>query len=63
MTKTPKTPHTIRHFLAELETPFRPLSSWENQFLENVTDQFNMGGTLSDKQFEILERIYTEKTE
>jgi hypothetical protein len=50
------------HMLRELETPSKVLSSWENQFVESVTDQFATRNSLSDKQMEILERIYTEKT-
>lgn len=62
MTKTPKTKGTITHFLHELETPSKRLTSWEMDFLESVTDQFHHRGDLSDKQFETLERIYADRT-
>ncbi len=39
----------------------RDLSDWEKNFMESVTDQFISRGSLSEKQVEILERIYTEK--
>lgn len=38
------------------------LSTWEIDFIENVAMQFEAYGRLSDRQVEILERIYTEKT-
>ncbi len=60
--KTPKTKETIQHFISELENPSHPLSKWEEDFLISISDQFDRRGTLSDKQFEILERIYAEKT-
>ena len=60
--RTKKTPHMIRHMLAELETPKLELTAWERQFIESITDQFNRRSDLSDKQFRVLERIYAEKT-
>ena len=38
------------------------LSAWERSFMESITDQFERSGRLSEKQAEILERIYAEKT-
>lgn len=61
--KTPKTVETIQHFLEELANPTKPLTVWESGFIESLQDQFDRRGTLSDRQFEILERIYAEKTE
>lgn len=61
--KTPKTKEIIAHFIHELESPYKPLSKWEEDFLSSISDQFDRKGTLSDKQFEILEKIYAEKTE
>jgi hypothetical protein len=61
--KTPKTPEMIKHMLDTLESPVRQLTSWELGFLESVSEQFGERGMLSDKQFEIMERIYMEKTE
>jgi len=60
--KTPKTTDTIAHFLHELETPAKELTVWEVDFVASVADQFERRGTLSDKQFEILEKLYSEKT-
>jgi len=37
------------------------LSKWEISFMESVTDQFQRRKWISDKQEDIIERIYTEK--
>lgn len=60
--KTKQTPEIIEHFLTELKNPFPSLTLWEENFIISITDQFNRKRTLSPKQFEILERIYAEKT-
>ena len=52
----------VTHMLKELETPVRDLTKWEEDFVTSVTDQFERRGSLSDRQIEILERIYAEKT-
>jgi hypothetical protein len=49
--------------LKELERPAKRLSSWELNFLESISDQFDRRGDLTDKQFDTLDRIYAEKTE
>jgi len=60
--KTIKTSELISHMLTELDSPYKPLSPWEQSFVESVSDQFYVKGDLSDKQFETLEKIYTAKT-
>lgn len=62
MTPTRMSPDLIEHWLRELERPAKTLSSWELQFLESVSDQFLRTHRLSEKQFEILEKVYAEKT-
>lgn len=52
----------IQHMLTELETPAKALTKWEMGFVESVGEQFDSRGTLSEKQMEILERIYSERT-
>ena len=39
----------------------RRLTAWELQFMESITEQFDGGSSLSEKQEELLERIYVEK--
>lgn len=60
--KTPKTTEMIEHMYKELERPARELNAFELDFLASTKDQFDRKAWLSDKQFEILERIYSEKT-
>ncbi len=60
--KTPNTKENIEYFIKELEAPVRELTDWEENFIESISDQFTRRSYLSDKQFEILERIYAEKT-
>jgi hypothetical protein len=51
----------VEYFLDACETEARNLSKWESDFLLSLRDQFDRSGALSDKQYEILERIYVEK--
>lgn len=37
------------------------LTKWEEDFMESITEQFKVRQSISDKQEEILERIYTDK--
>lgn len=62
MPETPMTPESIDHFLKELQNPKERLTQWELDFLYSVTTQFERKGTLSRKQFDVLERIYADKT-
>lgn len=50
------------HMLRELESPSKKLTDWELNFLESITQQFEDRGSLSERQMEVLERIYAEKT-
>jgi hypothetical protein len=52
----------IQHMLTALETPRLPLTKWEENFVESLTEQFERRKSLSDRQLEILDRIYSEKT-
>ena len=52
----------IDSLLNALETPLKDLTKWEENFLESVSDQFQRTRDLSDRQLEVLDRIYTEKT-
>jgi len=50
------------HMLRELESPSKELTAWELGFLESLGDQLETRGSLTDKQMEVLKRIYEEKT-
>ena len=53
---------TIEYYLSTLETEGRNLTKWEEDFLRSIRHQFDINRSLSEKQLEILERIYAEKT-
>lgn len=50
------------HMLESLEAPYKELTKWEEDFINSVREQFQARRSLSDRQIEILERIYAEKT-
>jgi len=51
-----------RAWVKELESPRRTLSSWELGFLESISERLDDGHLLSEKQMNVLKRIYEEKT-
>lgn len=51
----------LAHMLDACENEARGLSDWERNFVESIREQFDNRGDLSEKQTDILERIYTEK--
>ena len=55
-------PEVIEHWINTINEEGRNLSKWELSFMESITDQFSRSNTVSDKQEEILERIYADKT-
>ena len=58
--KQPK--EAIKHWIDTIQTEGRNLTKWETDFIESLADQFEGRGSVSEKQQEILERIYAEKT-
>ena len=52
----------IRHWIETIINEGRNLTVWETNFVESLSDQVEMKGYISDRQEEILERIYSEKT-
>jgi len=63
MNSTANTREMVEHMLKELERPKGMITRWELDFLHSVKDQFDRRGSLSDRQFTVLERIYAERTE
>ncbi len=59
MTKDPK---VIENWINTINEEGVNLSKWEISFMESVTDQFSRKNWVSEKQEEIIERIYSEKT-
>ncbi len=39
------------------------LTAWELGFMESITEQFERTGHLSDRQLDILERLYQDTSE
>ena len=52
----------VAYWLKELESVGIDFTKWELGFLESVTEQFANKQHLSDRQYEILKRIYEKKT-
>jgi hypothetical protein len=48
----------IERMLVSLETNNEKLSEWELDFVVSVREQFGIRSNLSDRQCEILERLY-----
>ena len=50
-------------WLETIETEAVDLTKWEEDFCQSIRERFDQGRfTLSERQAEILERIYAEKT-
>lgn len=47
---------------ADIRSQARNLTAWEQQFLDAIEERLEEGWNLSEKQAEVLERIYAEKT-
>ena len=45
-----------------LRSPRRELTSWESDFIDSIETQIHDQERMSEKQAEILERIYAEKS-
>ena len=56
------TKEQLTRFVSELKESDLELSKWEESFLDSVGGKLSKGWTLSDRQIEILERLYAEKT-
>jgi hypothetical protein len=51
-----------RHQIEAVNAVGRGLTFWEEDFMESVTEQFEERAWLTDRQREILERIYDQRT-
>lgn len=59
----PKENLILKEWLEAIENEAQDkLTSWETDFIDSISYRINAGQTLSQKQEEILERIYAEKT-
>lgn len=57
-----QTTEVIGEWIAAVQEKGRGLTKWEEDFIESIAEQFDERDSISDKQEEILERIYAEKT-
>jgi hypothetical protein len=55
-------PDTIQQWIDDVSNYSMDLTPWEEDFIDSIAEQFEERGTLTDRQIEILERIYAEKT-
>ena len=53
---------TLEHWLTVIEEEGRDLSKWEEDFIESLREQWDRGRWMSERQREILERIYADQT-
>jgi hypothetical protein len=56
-------PHTLdptrlEEVFKSIEENLDRFTQWEQRFIESTRDQFDRTGSLSDKQMEVLEKIY-----
>ena len=56
------TPEVITQWLDAIHETGRRLTKWEQDFVKSINEQFIDRNSISDRQEEILERIYAEKT-
>ena len=54
-------PEVIRQWINDVINDGWNLTKWEENFIASIDEQFTQSGSLSERQTEILERIYTEK--
>lgn len=57
-----KDEYVIQEWIDAISEHGRNLTKWEQDFFDNIADQFSERKWISDKQEEILERIYANRT-
>lgn len=57
-----KDKQVIEQWISVIQEEGHGLTNWEADFVESVAEQFAERQSISDRQEEILERIYAEKT-
>ena len=57
-----KDPEVIEHWIRTINESGVNLTKWEEDFVDSVGEQFSKYRRISDKQEDILERIYAERT-
>ncbi len=52
----------IADWISQIQKEGKGLTNWEEAFVSSILEQFELRGSISDRQEEILERIYAERT-
>ena len=52
----------IADWISQIQKEGKGLTNWEEAFILSIQEQFELRGSISDRQEEILERIYAERT-
>lgn len=52
----------IGKMVDKIQNEGRNLTDWEKNFVQSCVNQYKRKGSLSERQVEILERIYVDKT-
>lgn len=52
----------LKEWIKIIQEEGHDLSVWEENFVESISEQLDKKGFLSERQIEVLERIYSEKT-
>jgi hypothetical protein len=55
-------PEVIQSWIETLRNEGRNLSKWEEDFLDSIEERFASQDYISERQEEVLERIYAERT-
>lgn len=59
----PRDKETIQRWIDAIQDEASDkLTPWETDFIDSIATQVSLGRTLTQKQEEIVERIYAEKT-
>lgn len=58
----PNTEAILRDWIKECKACHLDMTDWENDFIDSVDKALDLFGSLTRKQEEILEKIYSEKT-
>lgn len=58
----PKPKEVLLHWVSELDKVWHTLNDWETHFVGGLSFKIARGEPISQKQQEVLERIYADKT-
>jgi len=56
------TTEILQHWVDTIQEEGLRLTPWEEEFVDSIAERLANRGSLSERQVEILERIYAEKT-